>query len=171
MTRSVLLASACAAGVVASRVLRTAATSVADEVVHVASDVVHVAADVVHHAAESMHHHAAKQGTPARSVFGWWEIIQHGNKAELKALLSPKWWLQYIEAEFQAEPAHVIVEVACIVIILYLLFWRKPSPMQQDKLSPKVSNEGRVQTALLLESTSQSFLAFSVILVRRRRRN
>ena len=75
----------------------------------------------------------------SKSVFGWWEVMLHGSRAELFALASPRWWLAYIAAEFEAEPAHVIVEVACILTIIYLMLLRKPAPMQQEKLSKKVT--------------------------------
>jgi hypothetical protein len=97
-----------------------------------------VAASVAHMAAEHAHKHAAAQKEEERSVFGWWDIIQHGSRAELLALLSPKWWVKYIADEFEAEPAHVIVEVICIVTIFYLLVLRKPAPVHHEKLSAKV---------------------------------
>lgn len=77
---------------------------------------------------------------PDGKLFAWWEILQHGSRADMMALLSPRWWAAYVAAEFAAEPAHVIVETACILTIIYLLVLRKPAPMQQEKLSRKVAH-------------------------------
>jgi len=127
------VASACLVGLVASAAMRVVAVSAA-----VAASAKNVAASVAHMAAEHAHKHAAAQKDEERSVFGWWDIIQHGSRAELLALLSPKWWVKYIADEFEAEPAHVIVEVICIVTIFYLLVLRKPAPVHHEKLSAKV---------------------------------
>lgn len=100
---------------------------------------------LLHAAASALHRdsaHAAAQADSrpdSKYVFGWWDIILHGSRAELWLLLSPRWWISYIAAEFESEPAHVIVEAACIAVIVYLLAVRKPAPMQQDKLTPKVT--------------------------------
>ncbi len=98
------------------------------------------AASVASTLANAAHAHSAAQSQPdsRHSIFAWWEIIQHGSRAELLSLLSPVWWAEYIAREFEAEPAHVLVEILCILTIVYLLALRKPQPMQQERLSKKV---------------------------------
>jgi len=126
------VAASCVAGALcaASLSLRVAASSVAD-----------VASSVAHLAAEHAHAHSRAQGANERSVFGWWEVIQHGSRAELLSLLSPRWWVHYVAREFEAEPAHVILEIACLLTIIYLLVLRKPAPVAQEKLSAKEEEE------------------------------
>src|SRR4051812_29483456 len=57
---------------------------------------------------------ASVRSAPAdKSVFGWWELLLHSPR-DAGMLLDPRWWAAYVAREFAAEPAHVVVEVACI---------------------------------------------------------
>jgi len=79
--------------------------------------------------------------TPSdKPVFAWWGILTQGSSGEMRVLLSPSWWWSYFLAEFEAEPAHVLVEVLCFATIAYLML-RKPAPITQDRLTKKEEEE------------------------------
>ncbi|XXQ36187.1 Aminotransferase class I/classII domain-containing protein [Plasmodiophora brassicae] len=50
-------------------------------------------------------------------------------------------WMLYIQATFNENPGHVIIETACIAAIFYLLFHRRFDPGEQQKLSLKEEEE------------------------------
>lgn len=84
---------------------------------------------------------AASLPDDERPVFAWWPLLTNFRSGAWRQLLQPTWWIEYVQAEFEAEPAHVLVEAACIATILYLLLLRKPAPPQEERLTKKVTTK------------------------------
>jgi serine palmitoyltransferase len=56
-------------------------------------------------------------------------------------LFSPKYWINYLLNELQSNPEHVIIELACIGLIIYLLFKREGGPKVDDDLTEAEEND------------------------------
>lgn len=60
---------------------------------------------------------------------------------EVPWFLSLHWWLTYLLTEYEQEPGHVLVELFCFVVILYLVFRDSYDPKTTRQLSKKEEEE------------------------------
>lgn len=71
-----------------------------------------------------------------------------------KAVLSPRWWMNYLVDFAGREPLHLAIEVVAIVLILYLMLSRPYNPKAVRKLTKKV----RPHPAFVFPAPGISFL-------------
>lgn len=56
--------------------------------------------------------------------------------------LSLQWWLTYLLTEYEKEPGHVLLELSCILIIVYLVFSKSYDPKKADtRMSKREEDE------------------------------
>jgi len=68
------------------------------------------------------------------------ELLNSITNFDFTNLVSLKWWLTYILTAYEKEPGHVLMEITCILIIIYLLI-RTPYDPSKDSLSPTEEQE------------------------------
>lgn len=56
-------------------------------------------------------------------------------------LFSIQWWLEYLVESYEREPGHVLLEIACFITIIYLLFRQSYDPTKVNPLSQKEQND------------------------------
>jgi serine palmitoyltransferase len=61
--------------------------------------------------------------------------LQTGAQFTFSNLFSIEWWLQYALQSYHEQPTHVLIEVFCIAVIIYLIFRPTYDPRSQEKLT------------------------------------
>jgi serine palmitoyltransferase len=52
-------------------------------------------------------------------------------------MMSTDWWINYLTSEFEKNPQHIIMEILCVVVILWFAFKHDYNPIEEDELTEK----------------------------------
>lgn len=60
------------------------------------------------------------------------------SEVSLQHVFSLHWWLEYLLKAYESDPGHVVIELLCFAVIIWLLLRQSYDPKEERKLTKKV---------------------------------